>query len=581
MREGNKANKEKQVKIHWKEFFHIYKGIKLPWLLFCIILAIGFIEGWVFVKESNFEQKIMNGTDLSAKVVIPYLLICLAVPATIYSLQYLRDGVCVEYINRDMRKKLWNKLIYIPASFYDKETPDSLVSRITSDCEGANSLVVQIVGLIAELSALVLSFRALWGYSTKLLGYMVIGIVMIFIYGLAISKVEYWAKYMVQRYFSPFTSYIAQRLKAFNLVKSSCMEEEEYEEGSRIIKDMFKADAATSLALGLRQSFANLTQMVSITIVFVGGSIMMKQGIIDSGTIVAFYNLAQIALGEVMMYFQAFVNIKGGQGSLAKVVKIMDVDAEDILTGEHIDIPDNDITFSDVDFGYTENRQILNHVSFTIPKGKMTAIIGANGEGKTTILKLLERYYEPQRGEIRFGGENIASFSKKEWRQMLGYTSQDSPLLYGTLRDNITYGSEREISDEELRIIAAKANIAELVDGLPEKFDTVIDDGGANLSGGERQRLTIARAIAKNPEYMLLDEATCNLDPMTERDVQGALENMMDGRTVVVIAHSYTTVKNADNIVVVENGTVTCQGTQDEVREKSRFFNDFVESAAV
>jgi len=576
-----KKKKEKQDRIKWKELFGIYKNIKMPWLVFAIIIGFGFAMGWTVVEMSKYEQNIMNGVALSSKLLIPYIILSLGFAVINYLQQYVRDGICVEYIDRNMRKKLWGKLIRIPVKFYDRETPDSLVSRITQDCSNANSLVVETVGLIAEISTLVMSFTALAGYSSKLLMMTGMAGILIILYGIAISNVSYWAKYLTQRYFSPFTSFIAERLKAFELVKASGTEDEEFEAGKRVINDMYKADVAMGLSFTFRASYADLTNLVNTAIVFIGGSVLMKEGIIDTGTIIAYYNLAATALSEVMVFFQAYVNIKGGEGGLAKVVRIIESDSEDLEDGRTIDVPDEDITFENVSFGYNDDAKILNNVNFTIPKRKITAIVGANGEGKTTILKLLERYYDPDEGSVRFGKDNAGEISKKEWRQMFGYTSQKTQLISGTVKDNITYGLDRDVSDEELDVIAARANILELIHGMPDGYNTIIDDGGGNFSGGELQRLNIARAIAKNPEYMLLDEATCNLDPATEHEVQGALENMMKDRTVVIVAHNFNTIKNADNIVVLEHGTVTYQGTQEGAMEKSSFFKEFVEYAAV
>ncbi len=573
--------RNKQIHIKWGEFFNIYKGLKLPWLIFGIMIFFGFAYGWAVVKQAGLEQGFMSGGVLTTDVIVQYLIISLASMLIMFMQQYVRDGLCVEHINREMRKKLWGNLIRMPIKYYDKETPEALVSRITRDCEKANSLIVEIVGWIAQLATLVMALSALFGYSNKLLMLTGLAIIAVVIYGLAISKVSYWANYMMQTYMSPFTMYLAQRLKAFELIKASGTEDEEFERGQRVINDMYKADIASRIELGVIATYVNLTSIANTVIVYIGGSIMMAKGILDAGVLVAYYSLASTAMNEIMMYFQAYVNIKGSQGGLAKVVRIIDAESEDVDSGEHIDIPDDDIAFEGVDFAYPDGANVLNNVSFTIPKGKTTAIVGSNGEGKTTVLKLLERYYDPGEGRVMFGGRNANEFSKREWRQMFGYTSQDSQILSGTVRDNITYGLKRYVSEEELDSIAEKANLKDLIHSLPDGYDTFIDDGGSNFSSGELQRLNIARTIAKNPEYMLLDESTCNLDPDTEIEVQGALEKMMKGRTIVIIAHSYNAIKGADNVIVLEGGTVTCQGTQKEVEERNGFFREFVDSSAI
>ncbi|WP_245809636.1 ABC transporter ATP-binding protein [Cohnella massiliensis] len=223
------------------------------------------------------------------------------------------------------------------------------------------------------------------------------------------------------------------------------------------------------------------------------------------------------------------------------------------------------LVFEDVSFGYDADKKILTNVRFTVFPGQTVAFVGPSGAGKTTVFSLIERFYLPTDGQIRLGDTDISAISLPQWRCEIGYVSQDSPLMSGTIRENICYGIERPISDRELAEAAELANAAEFVAKLPQGFDTEVGERGVRLSGGQRQRIAIARALLRNPRLLLLDEATSNLDSESEALVQHALQNLKKDRTTLVIAHRLSTVFEADQILVLERGTVTGSGTHEQL----------------
>jgi ATP-binding cassette subfamily B protein AbcA/BmrA len=233
-----------------------------------------------------------------------------------------------------------------------------------------------------------------------------------------------------------------------------------------------------------------------------------------------------------------------------------------------------DIKLENVSFKYN-TQDVLSNVDMVIPKGKVTAIVGPSGSGKTTILSLLERLYVPQGGKIKFGDTEVESINLDEWRNATGYIQQNSPLLSGTIRDNITYGMNRDVKDEEVFRAAKLANAYDFIMKLPEGFDTNIGQLGGKLSGGERQRIALTRMIIKDPDYLLLDEATSSLDAENESQVQAALDNIMKGKTAVVVAHNMKTVVNADNIIVLDGGKVQASGKHDELYKKNNLYKQY------
>lgn len=242
----------------------------------------------------------------------------------------------------------------------------------------------------------------------------------------------------------------------------------------------------------------------------------------------------------------------------------------EIYDGEvSMNMPDEDIRFKDVVFSYDNENTILNKTSFSIPKHKKTAIVGLNGSGKTTIFKLISRFYKPSYGEISFGEDDISSIKLKEWRAAIGYVSQNSHLISGTIKENIAYGINRDYSEDEVIRAAKLANAYDFIMELEDGLNTHVSQINSKISGGEAQRIAIARVIMKDPDYLLLDEATNSLDIVSRHDVVKAVNNLMDGRTTVMISHDMELVKDADHIIVIKDGRVEFEGNYEDALSAS------------
>jgi ATP-binding cassette subfamily B protein AbcA/BmrA len=263
-------------------------------------------------------------------------------------------------------------------------------------------------------------------------------------------------------------------------------------------------------------------------------------------------------------------------GATERLSQILEHEQEEQLEGAVQVDPTLPLIIDQVSFSYPTSDVVLRQLSFTIEPGQVTAIVGPSGSGKTTLFSLLERFYEPTEGIIRQGETPIQEFNLREWRQQFGYVSQESPLLAGTVRENICYGMDREVTDEEVHQAARLAFADEFIQALPDGYETEVGERGIKLSGGQRQRIAIARAILQNPKILMLDEATSNLDSTSEKVVQEALANLMKGRTTLVIAHRLSTVVDADKIVVIEKGRVTGEGTHEELWKSHTLYQQLV-----
>ena len=280
---------------------------------------------------------------------------------------------------------------------------------------------------------------------------------------------------------------------------------------------------------------------------------------------------------QLMQFFMNVGSVSGTFGTMKKIAQIIDTDSEP-EGGEPVPEVCADIEFDNVSFAYAGGSDVIKNLSVKIPMGKVTAVIGGNGAGKSTLFKLLLRLYEPKSGEIRFGGDGIGKYCLTDWRDRFAVVSQRNPLIGGTVRENIAYGLDREVSDEELAETARRANCYDCITAKPDGFDEDVGLGGSNFSGGQGQCISIARAMLRNADYLLLDEATSNLDVVSEAEVTGAMDELMRDKTTIMIAHNYAATRNADYIIVMKDGAVEAAGTPDELLKTNEYYKMFVKT---
>ncbi|MBR1814654.1 MAG: ABC transporter ATP-binding protein [Lachnospiraceae bacterium] len=259
-------------------------------------------------------------------------------------------------------------------------------------------------------------------------------------------------------------------------------------------------------------------------------------------------------------------------GQSTQFAKIFDEKEEDIARGSEMPDMAEDICIENADFSYDGNKKVLEGVSCTIKEGKVNAIIGTNGSGKSTLVKLIDRLYTAADGNMTLGGQKASEISLKAWRSKFGIVSQNASLFSGTIRSNILYGMEREVSEDELWQVIRITGIEDILAAHEDGLDFDVGINGSHLSGGEQQRIAIARAMIKNPDYLILDEATANLDTKTAKKIEAGIDAIMKGRTVISIAHSFDAIKKADNIIVLDKGEVIGSGSHNELLDTCDFY---------
>jgi ATP-binding cassette subfamily B protein AbcA/BmrA len=298
----------------------------------------------------------------------------------------------------------------------------------------------------------------------------------------------------------------------------------------------------------------------------------------STGSLVAFLLYLFQIIFPITSFAMFFTQLQKAKGATERIIDILDLKLEEGQNGIEMDITNKPIYVRNVSFAYSKDEPVIENVSFEAQPGEMIAFAGPSGGGKTTMFALIERFYEPTAGEILIGDTPITDLSLATWRSQIGYVSQESAMMAGTIRENLCYGLDMEhISDERLWEVAKMAYADEFIQSFSDGLNTEVGERGVKLSGGQRQRIAIARAFLRNPKILMMDEATASLDSQSEGVVQQALTRLMEGRTTFVIAHRLSTIVDADKIVFIEKGRVTGIGTHQELVRTHDLYREFAE----
>ncbi|MBW9314550.1 multidrug resistance ABC transporter ATP-binding protein/permease BmrA [Bacillus subtilis] len=520
----------------------------------------------------GFSMSNLSGTQIGLIALVFFVQAGLSAYAT-YALNY--NG---QKIISGLRELLWKKLIKLPVSYFDTNASGETVSRVTNDTMVVKELITThisgfITGIISVIGSLTILFIMNW--KLTLLVLVVVPLAALIL--VPIGRKMFSISRETQDETARFTGLLNQILPEIRLVKASNAEDVEYGRGKMGISSLFKLGVREAKVQSLVGPLISLVLMAALVAVIGYGGMQVSSGELTAGALVAFIlYLFQIIMpmGQITTFF---TQLQKSIGATERMIEILAEEEEDTVTGKQIENAHLPIQLDRVSFGYKPDQLILKEVSAVIEAGKVTAIVGPSGGGKTTLFKLLERFYTPTAGTIRLGDEPVDTYSLESWREHIGYVSQESPLMSGTIRENICYGLERDVTDAEIEKAAEMAYALNFIKELPNQFDTEVGERGIMLSGGQRQRIAIARALLRNPSILMLDEATSSLDSQSEKSVQQALEVLMEGRTTIVIAHRLSTVVDADQLLFVEKGEITGRGTHHELMASHGLYRDFAE----
>ena len=480
-----------------------------------------------------------------------------------------------------IRSLLWEHIIQLKMPFFDKNESGQLMSRLTDDTKVINEFISQkLPNLLPSVLTLVGSLVMLFIMDWKLTLLIFITIPVFILIIVPLGRVMQKISTNTQSEIANFSGLLGRVLTEMRLVKVSNTERLELDNAHTNLKKIYRLGLKQAKISAVVQPISGVVMLLTIAIILGFGALEIGTGAITPGTLIAmiFY---VIQLSMPLINLSTLVtDYKKAVGASSRIYEIMQEPIEPteaLSESKDVTIIDGELVFEHVDFKY-DVKKILEDVSFSIPQGEVSAFVGPSGSGKSTIFNLIERMYDIERGDIKYGNQSIFDIPLSKWRTKIGYVMQSNSMMSGTIRDNILYGINRKVDDEELIEYAKLANCHDFIMQFDEGYDTMVGERGLKLSGGQRQRIDIARSFVKNPDILLLDEATANLDSESELKIQEALETLMEGRTTVVIAHRLSTIKKAGQIVFIDKGEVTGKGTHHELMASHDKYRHFVTS---
>ena len=531
--------------------------------------------GRAFAEKGETDQILSIFGSVMGSVLVSF--VCLSVSSLIYMVLMTR---VIAYSTNEMRKGLFGKLSKMTVAFFDRHQDGDILSRFTSDLDNIlqalNESMIQVMSnALLYLGLVIIMFVQ----NARLAWITVASTPVAFLLLVVIVRLARKYTNLQQKEVGRLNAYMDETISGQKAVIVQGMQEEVIkgfiEQNDRVRSATFKGRTFSGLLFPIMNGMNLINTAI---VIFVGSAVLLSDPNVETavavGLITTFTQFSQ-------QYYQPIIQIAASWGSLQLAFTGADRIQEMFDAPEEVR-PENAPAFTEltdsveikhVDFSYVEGKPILKDVSILAPKGKMTAVVGPTGSGKTTIMNLLNRFYDVDSGSIEFDGRDIRAYELDSLRSHVGIVLQDSVLFSGTIRDNIRFGVP-DASQEMVETAARATHIHDYIESLPEKYDTLVDDDQNIFSTGQKQLISIARTLLTDPQVLILDEATSNVDTVTESKIQQAMEAVVAGRTSFVIAHRLKTILNADQIIVLKDGEVIEQGDHHQLLKLGGFYSE-------
>ena len=573
-------------------FWNYFKVYKISFIVVITMIVIATVAqalfpvfaGQTVTELANLITAYQNGNSdmvwqslYGLLINLAYVLIALVVSSLIYMV--LMSRIIAESTN-EMRKGLFGKLSRLTVSFFDRHQDGDILSRFTSDLDNIlqafnESLVSVMTNIALYIGLLIVMFAKNITLALITIASTPVAIIMLIV----ILKLARKYTNLQQKEVGKLNAYMDESISGQKAVIVQGIQEDVIagfvEQNERVRKATFKGRMFSGILFPVMNGMSLVNTAV---VIFVGSAVLLNDKNIETA----------IALGLIVMftqfsqqYYQPIIQLAASWGSLQLAFTGADriqemFDAEEEIRPQDAPVFSelkDGVEIRNIDFSYLPGKPILKDVSISAPKGKMIAVVGPTGSGKTTIMNLINRFYDVDAGSIRFDGRDIREFDLDSLRSKVGIVLQDSVLFSGTIRDNIRFGVP-DASQEMVEAAAKATHIHEYIESLPDKYDTLIDDDQSVFSTGQKQLISIARTLMTDPQVLILDEATSNVDTVTESKIQNAMEAIVAGRTSFVIAHRLKTILNADQIIVLKDGEVIEQGNHHELLKLGGFYSE-------
>ncbi|MCY8345825.1 ABC transporter ATP-binding protein/permease [Bacillus haynesii] len=565
-----------------KPFFSMILTSGVPRLALTVGLTASLITTLVGLSIPLLTREMVDGFSANS-----INLALAGILALVFIVQAVCDGFSTYFLSyagqkvvASLRERMWFKLLRLPVRYFDEKTSGETVSRVVNDTGIVESLISDhfpqfVSGIITIVGSVIILLIMDWKMTLLMLISVPITTFIMIPLGMKMQRISK----TLQDETASFTGHVQQTLSEIRLMKASNAEHTEKMKGLSGISKLFQYGLKEARIFALVSPFMHLVIMIVIVAIIGYGGIRVSDGTMSAGSLIAFLLYLFQIIFPITSFTMFFTQLQKAKGATERIIEILHTEEEEGQEGLEMDISNLPIRAENVSFSYGDGESVLREVSFDVDPGQMIAFVGPSGGGKTTMFGLLERFYEPDSGAIHIGETPISKLSMKSWRSQIGYVSQDSPMMSGTIRENLCYGLDHadSIDDQALWKVAEMAYADTFIKQFPEQLDTEVGERGVKLSGGQRQRIAIARAFLRDPKILMMDEATASLDSQSEAIVQQALARLMEGRTTFVIAHRLSTIVNADQIMFIEKGAITGRGQHHELITSHALYREFAE----
>ncbi|HLR10545.1 MAG TPA: ABC transporter ATP-binding protein [Sporosarcina sp.] len=563
-----------------KPFIQLLLATKIPKTALMIGMIGSIVTTLAGLVVPMLTKNLVDGFSVEA-LSVPLLIAigaAFVIQAIISGLSIYLLSAVGQKIVASLRETMWLKLVRLPVTYYDEHSSGETVSRVVNDTSVVKDLITDhfpqfITGMISIIGAVILLFIMDW----KMTLVMLIAVPITLLIMIPLGKRMVTISRGLQDETATFTGHVQQTLSEIRLMKASTAEQDEEAKGLVGIDRLLGFGLKEARIFALIAPLMQFVVMLVIVFIIAYGGMRVATGEMSTGTLVAFLLYLFQIIMPITTFAMFFTQLQKAKGATERIITILDEPLEEGQDGIEKDITDEVIEVNNVSFAYDMSEKVIDRISFTAQPGEMVAFAGPSGGGKSTVFGLLERFYEPLEGEILIGETPIKQLSVQCWRNQIGYVAQESAMMAGTIRENLTYGLENrhQISDDRLWEVAEMAFAAQFIRDFPQGLDTEVGERGVKLSGGQRQRIAIARAFLRDPKILMMDEATASLDSQSEKVVQQALSRLMEGRTTFVIAHRLSTIVDADQILFIEKGKITGRGTHEQLVNDHPLYREF------
>ena len=563
---------------------HIYPSVLKNWKTGAVTYGLLVISSLLTYPQPMINRYLIDDVILNKqlKLLAPVILLLLGIAAAAALVNQFQSFYSTRFnqeLTLDIQRNLLNKVFSLPKTFFDHTHKGYLMSRLTSDVSGVNwffsGAVVQIImQFIRFIGGIGFLFYLEW----RLAAAVMLSLPIPFFATVFFAKRSYIISHINRERNARYYSIFQEMFSSIPLIKAFSKEKKAESDIVTEIQNNNKAVNEQATLNSFNDHVMSAMPAAAKFLVLALGSYWVIQGVWTVGSLLAFVSYLAFVYGPVNYLASSANQLQSTRAALERVAALFNAIPENnVESGIDVKSLNGDVEFKNVSFEYEPHKPVLNSVSFKATRGEHWAVIGKSGVGKTTLASLIMRFYKPRAGGIYFDGRNASEYNIRSLRGRIGFVSQHTELLSGSILDNLKIGNDSASFDEVVKACRI-ADIHEQIESLPEKYNTMLEEDGANLSEGQKQRISIARAIVKSPDILIMDEPTSALDNVTEHSIYSMLPDALKGKTLFTIAHRLNTVKSADKILFLREGKIPICGEHDElmnVDEYKNFFDSF------